>query len=172
MQRGRCLSPAVDFDRDIVAVYFTLKRLARVYCHGDDADDLAAEAVTRALEHRDGYDPARPLLPWCSAIMRNLWINAGSSLEAQRTVPIGEMDVPCAVGADQRVLVGDITGTIEAMRCRSVCVDTLLEHANGYSLAEIAEATGLPLGTVKRRIHDARELLAKALARGAEAILR
>ena len=78
------------FERDIVAVYDALLRQARCYCHDEGAHDLAAEAVTRALEHRDCYDPSRPLLSWCRAIMRNLWINAGCRLESLNTVRMGD----------------------------------------------------------------------------------
>ncbi len=159
-----CWKQAVDFERDIVAVYFDLKRIARCYCHDECADDLAAEAVTRALEHRDCYDPSRPLLAWCRAIMRNLWINAGCRLEALQTVRLGDWDTEGGEQSDQRTIVDDITATIGALRSRSVCLDTLMDYAKGYSLAEIASARGLPLGTVKRRIHDGRALLHKALS--------
>lgn len=69
----------MDFDRDIVPVYFTLMGEARRYYRDERAHDLAAETVTRALEHRESYD-GRPLLTWCRAIMRNLWINTEASL--------------------------------------------------------------------------------------------
>lgn len=155
---------AVDFDRDIVSVYFELKRLARYYCHDEGAHDLAAEAVTRALEHRDCYDPSRPLLSWCRAIMRNLWINAGCRLESLNTVRMGDED--CDGGARPDVVTenNDALKIIRSMGSASVAVDTLLEFAQGYSLADIAERRGIPLGTVKRRIHDGRAMVHKALS--------
>ncbi len=152
------------FERDIVSVYFELKRLAKYYCHDDGAHDLAAEAVTRALEHRECYDPSRPLLSWCRAIMRNLWINAGCRLENLNTVRMGDED--CEGGASPDVVTenGEVLSAVQRMCTASVAVDTLLEFAQGYSLAEIAERRGIPLGTVKRRIHDARAMIHKALS--------
>jgi RNA polymerase sigma factor (sigma-70 family) len=154
----------VCFERDIVSVYFELKRLAKCYCRDEGAHDLAAEAVTRALEHRECYDPSRPLLSWCRAIMRNLWINAGCRLENVNTVRMGDED--CEGGAEPDVVTenNELLKIIRSMCGASVAVETLLEFAQGYSLAEIAERRGIPLGTVKRRIHDGRAMLHKALS--------
>lgn len=154
----------MDFDRQIVAVYDALLCQARRYCRDDGAHDLAAEAVTRALEHRDCYDPSRPLLSWCRAIMRNLWINAGCRLENVNTVRMDDED--CEGGAPPDVVAenDELLKIIRSMCGASVAVETLLEFAQGYSLAEIAERRGIPLGTVKRRIHDGRAMLHKALS--------
>lgn len=154
----------MDFDREIVAVYDKLLKAASSYCRDDGAHDLAAEAVTRALEHRDCYDPSRPLLSWCRAIMRNLWINAGCRLENVNTVRMGDED--CEGGAPPDVVTenDEVLKIIRSMCGASVAVETLLEFAQGYSLAEIAERRGIPLGTVKRRIHDGRAMLHKALS--------
>ncbi len=154
----------MDFDREIVAVYDKLLQAASFYCRGDGAHDLAAEAVTRALEHRECYDPSRPLLSWCRAIMRNLWINAGCRLENLNTVRMDDED--CEGGAQPDVVTenNELLKIIRSMCGASVAVETLLEFAQGYSLAEIAERRGIPLGTVKRRIHDGRAMLHKALS--------
>ena len=154
----------MDFEREIVAVYHSLQSLARMYCRDERAHDLAAEAVTRALEHRECYDNTRPLLAWCRAIMRNLWINAGQKLETRNTVPMGDEDAQGGVQPDEVVENNELLSVVQCMCTASVAVDTLYEFAQGYSLAEIAERRGIPLGTVKRRIHDGREMLAKALS--------
>ena len=154
----------MDFDREIVAVYDKLLQSASLYCRDDGAHDLAAEAVTRALEHRECYDPSRPLLSWCRAIMRNLWINAGCRLENVNTVRMGDED--CEGGAQPDVVTenNELLNIIRSMGSASVAVETLLEFAKGYTIAEIADRRGIPLGTVKRRIHDGREMLHKALS--------
>lgn len=162
MQLRKCYKPA-DFDRDIVAVYFALMGEARRYYRDERAHDLAAEAVTRALEHRGSYD-GRPLLSWCRAIMRNLWINTASTLEPRITVPLGDWDTAGGEAADQRAIVGQLNELVTGATNRSVSVATLVEFASGRSVAEIAKASGIPSGTVKRRVHDGRAMLAKLLA--------
>jgi RNA polymerase sigma-70 factor (ECF subfamily) len=150
----------VDFDSDIVAVYFRLIRIAeRYYYHDERAYDLAAEAVCRAIEARDRYDGRRPLLTWCRAIMRNLWRNSMQKLSTTHTTRLGEWDEPDSVEADQMARVDEVLTVLRDLQSRSVAVDTLVEYAKGYSIAEIAADRGVPVGTVKRRIHDARRML-------------
>lgn len=156
------MKPAVDFDRDIVPVYFALMNEARRYYRDERAQDLASEAVTRAIEHRDAYD-GRPMLPWCRAIMRNLWVNDTGTLQSRNTVPLGEWDVAGGEAADQRTIVGQLNELVTGAVSSSVSVATLMEFASGRSVAEIAEASGIPVGTVKRRVHDGRLKLAKVL---------
>lgn len=151
----------MNFDAAIVDVYFALIKLARRYYNDERAYDLASDTVVRALEARDRYDETRPLLAWCRVIMRNLWTNTEHKLSVTRTQPLGDWDEPGGEEADQRARVNDILVIVRGLEARSVSVATLVEVAKGYSLGEIASAKGVPLGTVKRRVHDARKLLAK-----------
>ena len=157
MQRERC-SRRAAFDRDIVPVYFTL--MGEAHRFGTWGEDLAAEAVTRALEHRGSYD-GRPMLPWCRTIMRNLWLN---SLRRRQHVPLGDCDAVGGEAADQRAIVAELLGLVTGAVSSSVSVRTLMEFSSGRSVAEIAESSGLPVGTVKRRIHDGRARLAKVIS--------
>ena len=152
----------MNFDNEIVGVYFSLIGTAtKYYYHDERAYDLAAEAVCRALEARDRYDDRYPLLTWCRAIMRNLWKNTEQRLSTVNTQRLGDWDEPGGEEADQRVMVNDVIAVVQNLRTRSVAVPALVDYAEGYSMAEIATARGVPLGTVKRRIHDARKMLAK-----------
>lgn len=151
----------MTFEERVVEAYRPLLNEARRYYRDERAYDLAADTVLRALEACDRYDDSRPLLTWCRAIMRNLWLNTKSKLSVTHTQRLGEWDEPGGEDADQRARVNDILGIVRDLEARSVSVATLVEVAKGYSLGEIAAARGVPLGTVKRRVHDARKLLAK-----------
>lgn len=151
----------MNFDKQIVDVYFALIKLAKYYYRDERAYDLAADTVVRAIEARERYD-GRPLLTWCRAIMRNLWANTQQKLSTTHTQRLGDWDEPGGEEADQRVMVDDVLSVIE--RCRdSVAVQTLMDVAKGYTLQEVATARDVPLGTVKRRVHDGRKMLAKFL---------
>jgi DNA-directed RNA polymerase specialized sigma24 family protein len=93
--------------------------------------------------------------------MRNLWKNTEQRLSTVNTQRLGDWDEPGGEEADQRVIVNDVLAVVQNLRTRSVAVPALVDYAEGYSMAEIATARGVPLGTVKRRIHDARQMLAK-----------
>lgn len=151
----------MNFDKQIVDVYFALIKMAKYYYRDERAYDLAADTVVRAIEARERYD-GRPLLAWCRAIMRNLWANTQQKLSTTHTQRLGDWDEPGGDEADQRVMVDDVLSVIE--RCRdSVAVQTLMDVAKGYTLQEVATARDVPLGTVKRRVHDGRKMLAKFL---------
>lgn len=150
----------MGFDTEIVGVYFRLQKIARCYYRDERAQDLASETVARALEARSRYDSRYPLLAWCRAIMRNLWRNAVQKLSTTCTQRLGEWDEPGGEEADQRARVNEILAIVSGMAKRSVAVATLLDAAKGLSMGEIATARGIPEGTVKRRIHDARKMLA------------
>ena len=96
--------------------------------------------------------------------MRNLWINGCRKLENVNTVRMGDEDCEGGASPDVVAEVHEQLSAVQGMCTASVAVDTLLEFAQGYTLAEIAERRGIPLGTVKRRIHDARAMLHKALS--------
>ena len=152
----------MSFDDEIVVVYFKLIRIAELYYYHDErAHDLAAEAVCRAIEARDRYDDRRPLLTWCRASMRNLWRNTEQRLSTTHTQRLGEWDEPGTDEADQMARVDDILAIIHQMDSHSVAIGTLVDYSKGYMIGEIANARGVPSGTVKRRIHDARKMLSK-----------
>lgn len=151
----------MDFDRAIVEAYYALLAIARrQYYHDGRAHDLAADTVVRAIEARDRYD-GRPLLAWCRAIMRNLFLNEEQKLCTSCTQRLGNWDEPGDDEADQRAIVNDILTAVCDMERKSVAVSTLMDFARGYTQQEIATARSVPLGTVKRRIHDARKMLAR-----------
>ena len=152
----------MTFEEAIVEVYFSLIKIAeRYYYHDERAYDLAADTVLRALEARDRFDDSRPLLTWCRAIMRNLWLNTEQKLSSTQTQRLGEWDEPGSEEADQMARVNEVLAVVRDLQTHSVAVATLMDFAKGYSLAEIAAVRGVPIGTVKRRIHDARKMLAK-----------
>lgn len=149
----------MDFEAELAAVHRRLVAIAeRRYGRGC-ARDLAAEAVARAYAARGRYD-GRPLLAWCRVIMRNVWLNE-RALRRSSERPLGRYDVPGGVEADQRVLVREVLSVVREWRARSVAVDTLVDYAMGKDIATIARERGVPVGTVKRRIHDARKMLRK-----------
>lgn len=76
---------------------------------------------------------------------------------------MGEWDNEGGIEADQLVRTNDINAILADLSGKSVCVDVLVDYSKGYSIAEIAHERGVPEGTVKRRIHDARVMLREAL---------
>lgn len=151
----------MSFAEELVAIMPALRREAVALAGSGEADDLLAETLCRSWAARDSYDRERPLLAWCRAIMRNLaytqWRH-GSLVDICR---LGEWDIGGGVTADQAAICHELLDAIA--NCHTVSMATLADFAKGYSIAEIARMRNVPQGTVKRRIHDARQALRKLL---------
>jgi RNA polymerase sigma-70 factor (ECF subfamily) len=127
---------------------------------GAAGEDIAAETFRVAFDERARFDPARgDAGPWLYGIATNLlrrWFRGRT-----RLMP----------GADEHDFADDALGRVEASllgpelaaALRDVAAadrDALLLHAwADLTYTEIAEATGVPVGTVRSRIHRARTRL-------------
>lgn len=133
----------------------------------EDAEELAVDALLRAMEKASSYDPARPFAPWLFALTRRLALSTlrRAGRKAELAVEPAEFD---ARGDERRPgperLFLDAERRAEAARLLSSLPTAerelaYLVYGAGLSLAEAATATGSPLGTVKWRLHRMRALL-------------
>lgn len=142
----------------------------RLGCDPNSIEDLVQEVMIRIYEGRRRYDPARPFAPWLYGIARHVWWDylrrRGRLQVALRAAESAEDLDPPVLDPLERSQAGE-----EAERVRRALerlpeeqrVTLLLRHFQGLSYEEIAEALGLPLGTVKWRIHDAMRKLGQWL---------
>ncbi len=154
-----------------------LPHLDRVYraavalCRrSDEAEDLTQMTFLRALERFDTLQPGTNCKAWLFQIMRNLWIDRLRHKKVTGTVvPIDEDTVPVppqakpTVWSDAEDLLDNFSDeqVIEALRRlpedqRLTLFLTDVEHLNQQ---EVAEITGVPVGTVKSRTSRARSEL-------------
>lgn len=171
IERSRRLPEAFAeiFDRHHHAIHAYAARRAGQ----DAADDVLAEVFLAAFKDRRRFDPAvGSALPWlygiAANVLRRRWRDrAGAgrlagALASRAAVPVPspESDVAHAVDAARdwaevrRHLAALTDGDREAL---------LLLAWEELSYPEIAVALGIPVGTVKSRIHRARELLRASL---------
>jgi RNA polymerase sigma-70 factor (ECF subfamily) len=136
-----------------------------VYLTGrrDLAEDLFQETWIRVLERGSQYDGRHEFSAWLFAIARNLVIDQMRRRQPESFEPFGDegearpFDVaaggPSALELSmQREQNEQISAGMEhlAAEYREALV---LRFNEGMSLAEIAEVTGAPMGTVKSRIY-------------------
>lgn len=139
----------------------------------EDALDVSQEAFARAFRARRSIDPTRPFFPWLYQILRKLCFNVGRDrrtrrklLEQARPWLVSEARVrgtnDPAREAERSELRDRVATAIQDLPAgqREIIV---LREFDGLSYAEIAEVTGIPLGTVMSRLHTARRSLAKTL---------
>ncbi|UCG53824.1 MAG: sigma-70 family RNA polymerase sigma factor [Candidatus Latescibacterota bacterium] len=138
----------------------------------EEARDLAQDAFIKVFSMLDRYNPSFAFSNWLFKITSNLCID---SMRKRRvdTLPMDE-PVRGAKGEYERQYASP-TATPdkvllkkEKMKLLSRAIEELpphyrimivLRHQEGLSYEEIAETLEVPLGTVKARIHRAREML-------------
>jgi RNA polymerase sigma-70 factor (ECF subfamily) len=149
------------FDRHATVLHrYLVRRLGP-----DDADGMVSEVFRIAFEKRGTYDLARPTArPWLYGIATNLLakhrrrearrIHAVARLAAQRLSPVDLADAVSATvdaSAQWRRVAGAVMSLPEPER------DALMLHVwEALSYEDVADALGVPVGTVRSRLHRAR----------------
>lgn len=142
----------------------------------EDAHDLAQEALVRAYEAFERFD-GRNFKAWMLRILTNLYINkyrrakrgpgTASMDEEHFQEPAGDVsEIP-----DRQVFDGLFGSEVEAALAK-VPVDfrtaVILSDVEQMSYDDIAEATQVPVGTVRSRIARGRAILRRELELFAE----
>ena len=132
-------------------------------------DDLFQETWLRVVRARARFDPRRRFSTWMFQIANNLCrdryrrtgtIDRGKTALAEELGATGRGSTPSAAARIDAKL--DVERGLAALpdRLREVLV---LRHQRGMGEAEIAEALGIPRGTVKSRVHAAMRALREVL---------
>jgi RNA polymerase sigma factor (sigma-70 family) len=159
---------AVIYDRYADDVHrFVLRRLGR-----DLADDLTADTFTAAFRQRDRFDGTRASArPWLFGIAANLiGKHRRTEVRALRAVTRLQTD-PVSTSweesADDRLAASSAGPALATALAKLSVPDRhvlLLVAWADLSYAEVAEALGIPLGTVRSRLNRARTRVRLSLA--------
>ena len=136
----------------------------------DDAYDLLQDPTLKVLDNQDKYVDNVNFKGWVFTIMRNIFNNnyrktMRSNTMLDNTEDLIYLNMPQDSGIETpegSLAAGEITDVINSFPDDYRVPVSM--HVSGYKYTEIAEHTGLPLGTVKSRIFFARQRLQKALA--------
>jgi RNA polymerase sigma factor (sigma-70 family) len=141
----------------------------RLTGNSDDAQDLVQEVLLKVRRGLETYRPGS-LEGWLSRITTNTFLDETRRRRRRQTDLLPEEPdqvLPPSPGADVALaadaLPDDVQDAIrrlpEDYRAAVVMCDVI-----GLSYQEIGDALGVPVGTVRSRIHRGRALLRKALA--------
>jgi RNA polymerase sigma-70 factor (ECF subfamily) len=127
------------------------------------AEDITQDTFAALLRHPGRFDPARgPLRAFLLGIARNLVLKHWRA--EHRFEPLDDETMAAEPVDLGRGEVGEMVGrAVRALRPLQREVVILAEY-EGLTLAEIATAVEADVGTVKSRLHRARENLRRALA--------
>ena len=146
-----------------------------------DAEDLVQETYLRAYRGFGGFQDGTNLKAWLYKILTNTYINM---YRAKQRRPdevdfddvedfalyrrLGGIEAAQAGITPERLVLDSmpdqaVKDAIEALP-EQFRVAVLLADVEGFSYKEIAEITGVPIGTVMSRLHRGRKQLEKRLA--------
>ncbi len=137
----------------------------------DEAEDLAQEAIVRAYEAFDRFDGTN-FKAWMLRILTNLYINRyRQRLRGPKFGSIDEDDAPEPVAdtsqIPDRLLFDERLGSEVENALGAIPVEfrmaVILSDIEQMSYQEIADATEVPIGTVRSRIARGRAMLRRNL---------
>ncbi len=152
--------------------------LFRLVRNLDEAHDLAQEVFVRVYQALDRFDPQYRFSTWLFRVAQNAAIDVIRKRRF-RLVPLSRPDEDGGEGTWEIELEAPGAGALETLEGRErdqrvrVAIDALpweyrelilLRHYGELAYEEIAEAKGMPLGTVKNKLFRARQMLKGALA--------
>jgi RNA polymerase sigma factor (sigma-70 family) len=168
---------SLEFTRQVSDLRGTLKALSRKFTTDhDDALDLVQDTIFRALTYRDKFVQDTNLKGWLFTIMRNTYINNYRKHQRVRMLrgAAGEphfltiKDHHTFSIPDSRVEYKEICRQIDALKDEYSIPFKM--HISGYKYHEIAEHLSIPIGTVKNRIHNARQETQRQLADSSDSV--
>ena len=141
----------------------------RITGDADAANDCAQEAFIRAYRALHQYDPTLPFGPWLYRITTNASLNHVQRWHARET-PVDELPERSAevdegpeATAVRREEVAEVVAAMADLPAAYRAALTL-RHMQQLSYQEVADALGIPLGTVKTHLHRARAALKVRIA--------
>jgi len=141
-----------------------LRRYGVMLSHRRDvADDLVQATALRALERAWQFEAGTRLDAWLLSILRSIWLNELRARRVRRGKGVVDAEDALAFDgerhAELHVLASQVLGFADALpdsqktAIRLACVE-------GLSYREVADRTGVPIGTVMSRLSAARAKIA------------
>lgn len=146
----------------------------RILARPQDAEDAAQEAMLTAFIHLDQFQGRADFLTWATQIVKNEALQHIRKTRTKPTVSWGETDDECEgasfskylrdpqptpeeqlQGSEHRERLADALSKLPVETRRAI---ELCKFAD-YSLKEAASALGLPVGTLKARLHRGKRAL-------------
>lgn len=153
---------SVQFETQLTMMLPQLRKWAhRLTSNATSADDLAQDVVVKALQAHASFEPGTNFSAWLRRIMTNHFIS--ECRVRRRHVDLREAPEAGASGNQEhlvwlkRLSVG--FGQLPAEQRQALTWIALDERP----YEDVAELAGVPIGTLKSRVHRARHVLRKQL---------
>lgn len=143
-----------NFDEALIALQSDLLGFAyKLTADKHDAEDLLQETMLKALDNKDKFDPETNFKGWMYIIMRNAFINNYRIKKPRRLIYIIRTRLSFLLRDDSFAFIDN---SHDAKEIRAALKTLPKEHYNafmlyisGFKYREIAQETGVSLGTIK-----------------------
>ena len=164
---SRCLTGDTDaeralYDAHVDRIYRLTYRMAG---DGDLAEDFTQETFIRAFQRLAQFRGDSSFATWLHSIAVSVTLNGMRKVQRIRTHTTELTDTPL-LATEMKELPPDLkTRLFQAIDALSEKLRVVfLMHVEGYTHEEIGASLGIPAGTSKARLFDARAKLRAALA--------
>ena len=160
------VAAAPSFQEKLIALQANLLNFAfMLTSNRDDAHDLVQDTTLRALNNEDCYADNTNFKGWVLTIMHNIFVNqyrrkVRSNTLIDQTGDLFHLNNSHDSGASSPE--GSFTASEITKAINSLPDDLRIPfslHVSGYQYNEIADHMGVPMSTIKSRIHMIRKRL-------------
>lgn len=141
-----------------------LNRCRRFLPNNLDAEEAAQDALFSIARRIETFEGRAKFTTWMYQLTTNAAIDCYRKLKRRRSVLEAPPDL-AARGSSPSVIAGARIDVLEAAEQleRRLVEPVLMRDLCELEYSDIADLLGIPLGTVKSRIHDGREQMRKVL---------
>jgi len=131
----------------------------------DDANDLVQDTLLKAINYAEQFKEGTNFKGWLYTIMRNTFINnyrrssrTQSMISVSEEIPSAQLQYSATNNAsDGKFVMEDVNKAMKKLQPEYYT--PFIKYFEGYKYHEIADMLNIPIGTVKTRIHIARQVL-------------
>lgn len=160
----------LEFNQELYQHSVSLRSFALNFTKDvEDANDLVQDTMLKAVTYYSKFKEGTNLKGWLFTIMRNTFINNYRRSVKTNTLISQSDDISSANlhfsasanRAEGKFVLADIEKALATLQPEYH--DPFMRYFEGYKYHEIAVMLDIPIGTVKTRIHVARNILKKYL---------
>jgi RNA polymerase sigma-70 factor (ECF subfamily) len=157
-QQNKAALLSKPMEESLLATVPGLRNFAVTLCGNvDRADDLVQETLVRAIDNINSFVPGTNLFGWLATILRNQFVTEFRKRRNEVEDIDGQYAETLAYLPDQESRIEfEEFRTAFAMLPRDQQEALHLVGALGFSYEEAATFCGIPVGTIRGRIHRAR----------------
>lgn len=160
----------IDFDAQVTSQFRSLNSYAFHFTRDvDNSSDLVQDTMLKAFSYYNKFREGTNLRAWLYTILKNTFINhyrknvkTNALIYKPDTISSSDLFKSAVKNeAEGKFVMDDIQRTLTKLSSEYYLPFSM--YHEGYKYHEIADLFQIPIGTVKTRIHVARQLLKKKL---------